>query len=167
MENEHRRILSSKLALTTNCVLVLSNVALLLVLHYDRDFKIDESVSKTLRKETSILLLQYVLLPMAAITLLSNCLYRKSRSGENVSNDETSRLGLDAGVYWYEMVRDDISDTFNSMARFVGMVALLCACMSLTLLGIRTIYEDQPANTTRTNRFSPGLPTTSTPYIPF
>ena len=68
MGNEHRRILSSKLAMTTTFALLLNNVALLLV-------KIHERVSATLRIETTISIIQHVLLPMAVITFLCNVLY--------------------------------------------------------------------------------------------
>ena len=148
IQNKHRRMLGSKLAMTTTFVLLLSNVALLLVLHYKNNFKIDKSVSETLRKETTILLLQYFLLPMAGITLLCNFLYRKPRSVKNVSF-ETSLQVLDTGVYWYEIVKADIPVTLNSMVRFVGMVASFLACMSLTIFGIRAIYEGQQTNTTQ------------------
>ena len=159
MENKHRRILSSNLAMTTTCVLLLSNVALLLVLIYKNNFKIEEGISNTLNKETTIAVLQYLLLPMAGLTLLSNFLYRNRRSGRNTPY-ETNLLGLDTGVYWYAIVKHDIPVTFKSMVRLVGMVSLFFACMSLTVLGIRTISEGQQTNKTKNTTFFPTLLTT-------
>ena len=162
MENKHRRILSSNLAMTTTCVLLLSNVALLLVLIYINDFKINDDVSETLRKETTISLLQHFLIPMSGITLLSNFLYRSTRSGKNVSY-ETSLMALDTGVYWYVIIKDDIPAKLKSISRFVGMVALLLACTSLTVLGIRAISQGQKTNTTQNMTFFQGSLTTLRP----
>ena len=151
MENKHRRMLGSKLAMTTTCVLLLSNAALLLVLYYKNDFKIDKSVSETLSKNTTILLLQYVLLPMAVITVLCNFLYRRPTSGEHISC-ESRMLELDTGVYWYDIVKDDIPVTFKSMLRLVGMVALLLTCMFLTVSGINFIFTTNPNFIFNTNQ---------------
>ena len=137
MENKHRRMLGSKLAMTTTCVLLLSNAALLLVLHYKNDFKIDKSVSETLRKETTLLLLQYVLLPMAGITFLCNVLYRNARLERNATN----------------------------MARLVETVALFLGCISLTAWGVQTVFKGAHTNLTQTITFYPTFSTTPTPIL--
>jgi len=126
--------MSAKLSLLTSPLLFVSDLVLLLLLKYSEKFTYSESI--VLEKDTTIHILMTYLLPMGAITMISNFLYAMSTTMKKMP--AVNYFSYD---YMYIHFSGALVNKFKSCLQYLGFLLVLIGVLVASGLAIASIYD--------------------------
>jgi hypothetical protein len=129
---KYRKQLSASLSMLTSPLFFVSDLVLLLLLKYNKEFTYSKSI--VLEKETTIYVLMTFILPMGAVTMISNFLYGMSTARKPISVSNYYAYG-----HVYRYFSGALASKFKFCLQHVGFLFVLIVVFVASGSAISTI----------------------------